>query len=68
MVEVGERGGSLAPALERAATFYARTLETRLQDFVRFLEPALIFVLTLVVGFIVFSMMLPILELNLGVG
>lgn len=67
MVEVGERGGRLAAALDRAAIYYGRTLESRLKDFVRFLEPALIFFLTLVVGFIVFSMMLPILELNLGV-
>ena len=66
MVEVGERGGTLPTALERAAAYYGRSLESRLQDFVRFLEPALILVLALVVGFIVFSMMLPILELNLG--
>lgn len=68
MIEVGERSGDLSTALERAGAFYGRSLQTRLQLFVRFLEPALIFVLAIVVGVIVFAMMLPILELNLGVG
>jgi type II secretory pathway component PulF len=66
MIEVGERSGDLPAALERAAVFYGRGLATKLQNFVRFLEPSLIFLLAIVVGFIVFSMMLPILELNLA--
>ena len=66
MVEVGEQMGSLPDALEKACRVYERELRDTMGTITTLLEPLLIVAIGLVVGFIVFSMMLPIMELELG--
>ena len=65
MVQVGEEQGELAQSLGKAGRVYERELQDRMKVITTVLEPLLIVFLGLVVGFIVFSMMLPIMELNL---
>jgi len=65
MVQVGEEKGELAESLEKACRVYERELRERMKVITTVLEPMLIVFLGLVVGFIVMSMMLPIMELDL---
>jgi type IV pilus assembly protein PilC len=63
MVAVGERTGTLDRMLTRAAEFYEDDVEVELTRVLTMLEPALIAVLGVVVGGIVVSMYLPLVEL-----
>ncbi len=65
MIQVGEEMGELADSLEKACRVYERELREKMKVITTVLEPMLIVFLGLVVGFIVFSMMLPIMELDL---
>ena len=65
MVQVGEEQGDLAQALSKACRVYERELREKIKVLTTVLEPVLIIGLGLVVGFIVFSMMLPIIEIDL---
>jgi general secretion pathway protein F len=66
MVQVGEEMGRLPDALAKACRVYERELRDRMKVVTTLLEPMLIVAIGLVVGFIVFSMMLPIMELDLA--
>lgn len=66
MLQVGEERGELAQSLGKACRVYERELDSRLKIITTIIEPVLIVFLGLVVGFIVFSMMLPVLEVDLG--
>lgn len=66
MLEVGEQMGRLPDALEKASRVYERELRDTMGTITTLLEPLLIVAIGLIVGFIVFSMMLPIMELDLS--
>ena len=66
MIEVGEQRGRLSESLDRACRVHERELRDTMGTITTVLEPLLIVAIGLVVGFIVFSMMLPIMELDLG--
>lgn len=66
MIVVAERGGSLHEALMEVAVFYERELNKTMKIMTSLLEPVMIVVMGLVVGFIVLAMLLPIFEVNLG--
>ncbi|MFQ5599759.1 MAG: type II secretion system F family protein [Candidatus Krumholzibacteriia bacterium] len=68
MVDVGEEGGRLPDSLDKSARLYERDLDSSLKRLLALLEPLLIVGLAVMVAFIVFSMMLPILQVDLGVG
>lgn len=59
MIKVGEETGSLDDILNKTADFYDEELESTIQASVALLEPVLIVVMGLVIGFIVISIMLP---------
>lgn len=65
MVQVGEEMGQLAESLEKACRVYERDLREKMKVITTVLEPMMIVTLGLIVGFIVFSMMLPIMEIDL---
>ena len=67
MLAVGERGGNLEEALLDVARFYEREVDKTTKIITSLLEPAIILVTGLIVGFIVFAMLLPIFQLNFGV-
>ena len=64
-VAVGEESGRVGEALTEVATFYERNAERAVQTMASLLEPTLIVVIGLVVGFIVMAVLLPIFEMSM---
>jgi general secretion pathway protein F len=64
MISVGEETGKLDDMLLKVADYFDREVRTRIQQFTRLLEPVLILVMGLVVGFIVVSMLSAIFSVN----
>lgn len=65
IIIVGEESGTLEKSLLGIAEDYEKDVERALKTLTRMLEPVIILVMGLVVGFIVLSMLLPIFQLNL---
>lgn len=65
IVIVGEEGGTLENSLLRIADDYENEADRTLKALTRLLEPVIILVMGLIVGFIVLSMLLPIFQINL---
>lgn len=63
MVGIGEESGALEDMLDRAADYYDEELETAIQRLVQMLEPLMIVIMAVVVGFIVISMILPMFDM-----
>ncbi|MBI3928595.1 MAG: type II secretion system F family protein [Armatimonadetes bacterium] len=63
-LRTGERSGELVMMLNSAATFYERELERRRSILVRFMEPAMILMMGIVVGFMVLSVLLPLADIS----
>lgn len=59
MVKIGEETGALDDILNKTADFYDEELESTIQSSVALLEPILIVIMGLVIGFMVISIMLP---------
>ncbi|HLC17407.1 MAG TPA: type II secretion system inner membrane protein GspF [Thermodesulfobacteriota bacterium] len=64
MTAIGERSGNLDKLLLRAAGVYEKEFETSVKRALSMLEPVLILVMGVVVGFIVLAILLPIFQLN----
>lgn len=63
MLQVGERSGNLGEMMERIAAFYDEELSRFVDLATRLVEPAMMTVIGLVIGFIVVLMYFPIFEL-----
>ncbi|MFH1371105.1 MAG: type II secretion system F family protein [Planctomycetota bacterium] len=64
IIATGQLSGELETGLANIADMYDGEVENALKTAVSLLEPAVLLVMGLVVGFIVFAIMLPILEIN----
>ena len=64
MIAVGEQTGSLETMLNRIAASYETEVQSDIMVMTSLLEPVMILVMGLIVGFIVFSILLPIFEMN----
>jgi general secretion pathway protein F len=64
MIAVGEQSGTLEKMLNRIAAAYENESQTNIMVMTSLLEPLMILVMGLVVGFIVVSILLPIFEMN----
>ena len=64
MITVGEETGRLEEMLLRVAENYENALKILVKRFISFLEPAMILVMAVVVGFIVISMLMAIFSMN----
>ncbi|MDX2021510.1 MAG: type II secretion system inner membrane protein GspF [Deltaproteobacteria bacterium] len=64
MVAVGERSGELETMLEHVADAYERDVESKVARLTALLSPLMIVVMAVGVGFIVFSIIQPILDLQ----
>jgi general secretion pathway protein F len=64
MISVGEQSGTLEVMLYRIADAYEREVESDILIMTSLLEPIMILVMGLVVGFVVISVLLPIFEMN----
>ena len=64
IIATGEQTGKLAEVLQKTAGSYEAEFDRKLSRVISLLEPSLILVMGLVVGFIVVAVLLPIFELN----
>jgi len=64
MIAIGERSGQLEEMLTNIANAYDAQVEGRIGALTALLEPVMILVMGLVVAFIVFSILMPILQIN----
>lgn len=64
MIGVGEHSGNLEEMLDRIAEHYQEEIDISTQRLLSMLEPLLIILMAIVVGFIVLSIILPILSLS----
>jgi len=64
MISIGERSGQLEEMLVNVASAYETQVDVRIGALTSLLEPVLIVVMGGVVAFIVFSILMPILQLN----
>ncbi|MCB9638044.1 MAG: type II secretion system inner membrane protein GspF [Myxococcales bacterium] len=64
MITIGERSGHLEEMLGHVAVSYEQQVETRVQQLTSLLEPLILVAMAVVVGFIIMSIMMPIMQLN----
>jgi len=63
MVDAGESGGALETVLDDVADFYEMDVDAKLTILTSAIEPALMVIMGLLIGFIVLAMYLPIFQL-----
>lgn len=63
MIKIGSETGQLSFMLENLSTFYKREVETTVSALTKAMEPAVIFVVAIIVGTIVISLYLPMFSL-----
>lgn len=68
MVKIGSETGQLAFMLENLAKFYKREVETTVSALTKAMEPAVIFVVAIIVGTIVISLYLPMFDMIQKIG
>jgi len=64
MIRIGEESGSLDSMLYKTADFYDEEVETSLQRLTSMIEPLMIVVMALAIGFIVIAMYLPMFDMT----
>lgn len=64
LVSTGEKSGTLVDTLNRAASSYEEDFERRVRKALALLEPGMILVMGLIVGFVVLAVLLPMFQLN----
>lgn len=64
MIQVGEQSGELERMLEKIATVYENEVEASVMRLTSLLEPLMILMMGVILGFIVLSICLPIFEMN----
>lgn len=64
MISVGEQSGELEAMLHKIADTQEREVESQIMALTSMLEPIMILVMAVIVAFIVFSILLPILEMS----
>lgn len=67
LITVGEESGKLEEALSEVSSAYERDTDESIRTMASLLEPLMILVMGLVVGFVVIAMLLPIFEINVMV-
>jgi general secretion pathway protein F len=64
MISVGEQSGDLEKMLNKVADIYEREVESQITMLTSMLEPVIILIMAVIVGFIAFSVVLPIVEMG----
>ena len=63
MIRIGEETGNLESLLETTANFYDQEVEMAIQKLIQLINPAILFIMALVVGSIVMAIALPMFEM-----
>ncbi|MDA8157119.1 MAG: type II secretion system F family protein [Actinomycetota bacterium] len=64
LMNTGQKSGNLPAAVRKAAVSYEEDFKRKLERSLALLEPAMILMMGVIVGFVVFSVLLPIFEMN----
>ncbi|GAG57880.1 unnamed protein product, partial [marine sediment metagenome] len=67
MIRVGEQSGKVSEILEKLARYYQAETDSRITAIGSLIEPVVIIILGVGVGFVVFSIIVPIYQISLGV-
>ena len=67
MLQIGRRAGAADRALEKIADLYQESIDARLENRIARLEPTLVIVLSVIVGGILLSVMLPLMGVMSGI-
>ena len=68
MVKVGEEAGSLDSILDKTADFYDDELEREIQTATALIEPAMIVVMGIIIGFLLISILTPMFKMYNSIG
>ena len=68
MVAVGEETGNLEITLERVATAFENETDRVIKAITTIIEPVMIVIMAMIVGFIVFAMIMPIFQISQSMG
>ncbi len=68
MISIGEQSGELEDMLETLADSYEKEVSYTMERLTALIEPVMIVVLAFIIGFIVFAVVMPILQINEAVG
>lgn len=63
MVEIGETSGSLDEMLEKSSTHYDKEMENAVNQMIKLIEPMAILLVAVLVGFAVFAILMPMLDM-----
>jgi len=63
MIKIGEDSGSIEEILDKTADFYDEEVETAIQRATALLEPLMIVIMAVVIGFIVIAMVVPMFDM-----
>ena len=63
MVQVGEASGTLDDVLSRTADYYEEETDAAIQKMTTMLEPVMLILMAVVIGFIVIAMYLPMIDM-----
>ncbi len=67
MIAIGEKTGEVEAMLSKASETYDNQIDAKVSTLTSLIEPIMIVIMAVVVGFIVFSVMLPIFQMNQGI-
>lgn len=67
MASIGSKTGSMDQVMEQIAEFYQDEIDTRMNNLLAVLEPTLVILLSLIVGVILLSVMLPLMGIMSGI-
>jgi type IV pilus assembly protein PilC len=68
MIHTGEKSGRLAPVMEQIATYSEEELKEKIADLTRYIEPAMILVMGLIIGGVAMALLLPIFTIGRVMG
>jgi general secretion pathway protein F len=64
MIAVGEQSGELEKMLAKISDIYEQEVESQISAMTSLLEPVMLLIMAVIVGFIAFSVLLPIMEMS----
>lgn len=68
MIRIGEESGNIDFTLDKAADFYDQEVESAMQQLTTYLEPIIIIILGVVVGFVIMSVIYPMFSVYQSLG
>lgn len=68
MISIGFKSGNIDPVLEKIAASYEKETDRRIQSIISILEPSLVIILSVIVGLILLSVILPLMGIMTSIG